>query len=388
MIDFITNFSNILLVVGECSILGEDLAKNLKYIYTAIEISVPVLVILLCTVDLVKAVMAQDENDMKKAQSRAIKRVIIGLAIFFVPITLDVLLDIAGIATGTCELGGSSKTLSKPSGSAPTFSSATTVSYSEIKLNYSPTQKASGVQIFNITSGKYKNTKNLKTATMKNLKDDTKYEFKVRSYYNNSNGKTTYSNWSKVLSAKTKKKPVEKISTNTSSSKTSAKINIFIGDSRTVGMKKAGLITSSNTVAKSGKGYKWFVNTAISNVDAKMKNNKSYNIISWLGINGIKKYGAEKYYKKYKELAKGKWKNQTIYVVSVGTVKKGIDHNSSPEAVTKFNNKMKELINNSNISNLKYIELSFNEKPEHDGLHYTKSQYKKIYNEIISQIDK
>lgn len=88
------------------SILGDDLTKVLKEIYSIVQIAIPILVILLCTVDIVKAVAAQDEKDMQAAQARAIKRVIIGMAIFFVPLILDILLDLAGVASGTCGIGG------------------------------------------------------------------------------------------------------------------------------------------------------------------------------------------------------------------------------------------------------------------------------------------
>lgn len=106
MIDlFMSNF-NSLLITGECSILGTEFAKILKEVFMWIEIAVPCIVIALCSVDMVKAVASQDEKGMKQAQSNAVKRLIIGVAIFLVPIVLDVLLDIAGIASGTCHIGG------------------------------------------------------------------------------------------------------------------------------------------------------------------------------------------------------------------------------------------------------------------------------------------
>lgn len=88
------------------SVLGDDLTKVLQDIYRAMQIAIPILVLALCSVDIVKAVIAQDEKDMQAAQMRAIKRVIIGMAVFFVPLILDVLLDLAGLATGTCHIGG------------------------------------------------------------------------------------------------------------------------------------------------------------------------------------------------------------------------------------------------------------------------------------------
>ena len=241
MINIIMENLNTLLITGDCSILGSKLAEKLKYIYTAIEITVPVLVLLLCTIDLVKAVIAQEEGEMKKAQSRVIKRITIGLAIFFVPLLTDVILDIAGIATGTCGIGGTATVATKDfgTGPAPSFGGVNTLSTSEIQISYSPAQKASGVQIQNLTTGKYVNTTNKSTYTWKDLLDGTKYSFRVRSYYTNSEGKTTYSKWSSEKSATTKEKPKEQLpAIKLRSGSVSGQDIIKIGDSIANGMEK------------------------------------------------------------------------------------------------------------------------------------------------------
>lgn len=48
-------------------------------------IIVPIILVLLVSIDFAKAVIANDENQMKKAQSLAIRRMIYGVVIFFVP---------------------------------------------------------------------------------------------------------------------------------------------------------------------------------------------------------------------------------------------------------------------------------------------------------------
>lgn len=62
-----------------------------------VRIIVPILIILLGTIDFAKAVIAGKEDNMKKAQNDFIKRVIIGVAIFFVPLLVDVLMKLADI---------------------------------------------------------------------------------------------------------------------------------------------------------------------------------------------------------------------------------------------------------------------------------------------------
>lgn len=110
MIDFFINNINSLTIGSikftkdSCSILGAKFYEILSDVFTWIQISVPILVIVLCTVDMLSAVTSQDEKGMSAATSKSIKRLIIGVAIFMVPIILDVFLKIAGLSTGTCSL--------------------------------------------------------------------------------------------------------------------------------------------------------------------------------------------------------------------------------------------------------------------------------------------
>lgn len=89
MIDFVVNNVNIL---ADCGLFNGPMYAVLSDIYIAILYAIPCLVFALCLVDIVKAVTAQDEQIMKKAQMTCIKRIIIGVVIFFVPILLNIIL--------------------------------------------------------------------------------------------------------------------------------------------------------------------------------------------------------------------------------------------------------------------------------------------------------
>lgn len=67
--------------------------EALKYI----RIIVPILIILLGTLDFAKAVLAGKADEMKKAQSTFVKRLIAGVAVFFVPILVNIIMDLADI---------------------------------------------------------------------------------------------------------------------------------------------------------------------------------------------------------------------------------------------------------------------------------------------------
>ena len=99
MRNFIINNINIL---DDCSILGTEFNNILQEIFTIIKIAVPILVIVLCSVDIARAVIAQGDKAVKEALSSSIKRIIIGVVVFFVPTLINVLLDFAGNISGTC----------------------------------------------------------------------------------------------------------------------------------------------------------------------------------------------------------------------------------------------------------------------------------------------
>lgn len=83
-------------------LFGEKSDPNsIKYLINEIlqypKIIVPMLVIVFGTVDFAKAVIAGKEDEMKKAQKTFIKRVIIGVAFFFIPVFVDILMSLADI---------------------------------------------------------------------------------------------------------------------------------------------------------------------------------------------------------------------------------------------------------------------------------------------------
>ena len=67
-----------------------------------VRIIVPILIILLGSLDLSKAVFAGKEDEMKKAQKTFIKRIIAGVAVFFVPVLVSIIMSFTDyVWTGT-----------------------------------------------------------------------------------------------------------------------------------------------------------------------------------------------------------------------------------------------------------------------------------------------
>ncbi len=90
----------------------------------------------------------------------------------------------------------------------PTLSKATALSDTSIKLTYKTKGKISGVEIYNVTTGKKYNTTRKKDYTQKKLGKNKTYKYKIRTYLKK-NGIVSYSNYSSVKSASTKLKASE-----------------------------------------------------------------------------------------------------------------------------------------------------------------------------------
>ena len=99
-IDFTKNISfienNFTLCDDNNNFLGDkDLTDKLKIAINVFKIIVPVLLLVLGSIDFVRAIFAQDDGEIKKAQSKFIKRLIIAVVIFLIPSVLKVILGIA-----------------------------------------------------------------------------------------------------------------------------------------------------------------------------------------------------------------------------------------------------------------------------------------------------
>lgn len=76
---------------------------------TYVRIIVPILIILLGTIDLAKAVVASKEDQIKKAQSDFMKRIAMGVVVFFVPTLVNLVMKLAdmvwvGLGYSSCPL--------------------------------------------------------------------------------------------------------------------------------------------------------------------------------------------------------------------------------------------------------------------------------------------
>lgn len=88
--------SSVALSEGTCEPNLQIIVNILKFVLTAIQWLVPILLILWGTIDLVKAVVAGKEDDIKKNQKALVKRVISAVIVFLLPLAVSILMGLIG----------------------------------------------------------------------------------------------------------------------------------------------------------------------------------------------------------------------------------------------------------------------------------------------------
>lgn len=68
----------------------------LKSLLIIIQWGVPILLIIMGSIDLGKAVLASDDKEIKGATSKLMKRAIAAIAIFFIPMLVNMLINMVG----------------------------------------------------------------------------------------------------------------------------------------------------------------------------------------------------------------------------------------------------------------------------------------------------
>lgn len=74
-----------------------ELGQALQDLFMLMKIAAPLLVVVLSTMDYIKAVSAQNADEMKKANGRFVKRLAAGVVVFLLPFLLDLLFEIFGL---------------------------------------------------------------------------------------------------------------------------------------------------------------------------------------------------------------------------------------------------------------------------------------------------
>lgn len=84
-----------ILAIAECNGL-DNIVVVVKFILKIIQWVVPIILIVLGTIDLVKAVVAGKDDDIKKHQQTLIKRIIAAVIVFLIPMLVSILMGWIG----------------------------------------------------------------------------------------------------------------------------------------------------------------------------------------------------------------------------------------------------------------------------------------------------
>ena len=82
------------IALEKCEVIDSRLLDKFKLVMTWVKIAVPIIIIVLGSVDFSKAVLFQEKDELQVAFKTFIKRCIIGLAIYLVPTIIEVLVDL------------------------------------------------------------------------------------------------------------------------------------------------------------------------------------------------------------------------------------------------------------------------------------------------------
>ena len=86
-----------MLFMDACSDLS-PVINLIKSVLSIIQWGIPILLILMGSIDLGKAVLASDDKEIKGATSKLMKRAIAAIAVFFIPMIVNILVNMVGDA--------------------------------------------------------------------------------------------------------------------------------------------------------------------------------------------------------------------------------------------------------------------------------------------------
>ncbi len=152
---------------------------------------------------------------------------------------------------------------------------------------------------------------------------------------------------------------------------------VWIGDSRTEGLKNTVDVKSDSVIAKSGAGYSWFEQTGIPQATAALK--KGDTIVINMGVNDL--HNNMKYAAKINELSTGDWKAHKICFMSVNPVDDSKSSYAKNTLIDNFNASMKKGLN----PGIKYLDTNNSLEWNYfdaEGLHYDRDTYQQIWDKV------
>lgn len=162
---------------------------------------------------------------------------------------------------------------------------------------------------------------------------------------------------------------------------------IFVGDSRTEGMRDAiGEDDKKKFICKVGEGLAWLKSTAYKQLKDMCDKYPDYYVVFNFGINDL---GVDNYISYYKNTIEKNIKNKIIHMsvnpIDQAKAKSAGYTDITNDLIKSFNTKYKEYAGNAYLNTFSYLlKEGFNAS---DGIHYDNNTYKKLYNKVVDFIN-
>lgn len=155
---------------------------------------------------------------------------------------------------------------------------------------------------------------------------------------------------------------------------------LFVGDSRTLGMKDA-VNDGCTYVGAEGEGYSWFSSDGILALADYLGANPAQTVILNLGVNDPENINV--YIDLYKKLITD-YPSAKFYMLSVNPLDDNADFNTTNEMIELFNATLKSSFPDQYLDSYSYLTEHGYETV--DGLHYTDSTYKMIHSFVVDKL--
>ena len=155
---------------------------------------------------------------------------------------------------------------------------------------------------------------------------------------------------------------------------------LFVGDSRTLGMKDA-VSDGCTYIGAEGEGYEWFSTDGVLALADVLGSNPAQTVVLNLGVNDPENINI--YIDLYKDLMND-YSSSKFYVLAVNPLDDDADFNTTNEMIELFNATMKSSFTDEYLDSYSYIVSNGFETV--DGLHYTDATYQKIHQFVVDKL--
>ncbi len=362
-----------MLIMSICSVPEVlEVMRIINMVILIVKIAVPILLILTGMITLMKTIKVGNEDLLAKAKKQLVNNCIAAIVIFLIPTLVNVIVKISDTNNEYRDC---------------LYADTEIINDAYASRAASLVSKAESTKSYNDYYAAKNAVSELKDESEKaslNERLDALYET-IKSDMDKNNDSETNNGTSGGSSSGTDNGSG---STTGGSEVKNVSGTIYMGDSRTNGLKLYGGLSSDEQVfATDGGGYNDFLGhiTSVNNV---LSNGKSYNIVLNYGVNDLS--NSSKYCEKYKSFINSVNSKNNVYVMSVNPVNDSGSKYAKNSNIQSFNSSIKSCI--SGLKNVKYCDVYgsasisdwTSKYISSDAIHYTSDGYKYIHSVVKS----